>query len=75
MTTSRISAPVLIAAARSPQFREPPPAGGTPNPCWVIVNGPSGTVLAAGTDAPPYPPYRFPTALPVRPVDSPSPMG
>lgn len=67
MTSSSTSAPVLIAAACSPRAGVPP-AGGTPNACCVIVAGPSGTVDAAGTDAPLYPPYREPTAEPRNPV-------
>lgn len=51
MNASRIRAPVLIAAALRP-CSVAPVAGGTPNPCCVIVSGPSGTVDAGGTDAP-----------------------
>src|ERR1700678_2527509 len=69
MNTSSTRAPVLMPAALMP-IVDPLPGPGTPQACGLIVFGPPGIREAAGTEAPPYPPYRFPTTEPVTPVPS-----
>src|SRR5579864_5756426 len=70
MNASATRANVPSAATVRP-FLPPAPTPGTPYACCVIVIGPSGTVDAAGTAAPPYPLNMPGTALAVIPASLP----